>query len=110
MLQRIRVDEVTDEIKRLRRLWLTNSKDHATRLLDEVLAQEEIGKIDLFDQVQLAAVIEVCRNEISLSAAGRRLFSNTRTHKKMANDADRLSKYLSRFGLDWKRIREISIR
>ena len=102
---RIRMDEVTDEIKRLKKLWLPASKQHSTQTLNSVFKPEEIEEIDLFDQVQLAAVIDICRNENSISAAGRRLFSNTRAKKKIANDADRLGKYLARFGLDWKRIK-----
>lgn len=39
-------------------------------------------QIDLFDQAELAQVIEVCREENSLSAAGRRLFSQSRIQKK----------------------------
>jgi len=37
----------------------------------------------------------------SLSAAGRLLFAVSRLQKSQANDADRLRKYLARFGLDW---------
>jgi transcriptional regulatory protein RtcR len=35
-----------------------------------------------------------------LSAAGRELFAVTRQKRATANDADRLRKYLARFGLD----------
>ena len=35
------------------------------------------------------------------SDAGRKLFGITRTQRKVPNDADRLRKYLARFGLDW---------
>jgi transcriptional regulatory protein RtcR len=37
----------------------------------------------------------------SLSEAGRTLFAASRTRRTSANDADRLRKYLARFGLDW---------
>ena len=50
---------------------------------------------------QLAQVIRVCRQAPSLSAAGRRLFAVTRQRKQTPNDADRLRKYLAKFGLDW---------
>jgi transcriptional regulatory protein RtcR len=40
----------------------------------------------------------------SLSEAGRRLFASSRARKKSVNDADRLRKYLQRFGLEWKQI------
>ena len=103
---RIRIDEVDDEIARLRRVWQSPGKNRM-HLLGALLQPEEMDSLDLFDCMQLEKVIEICGRENSLSAAGRRLFSNTRTKKKMANDADRLSKYLERFGLNWKRIKEI---
>ena len=52
--------------------------------------------------MQLANVIAVCRAARNLSEAGRRLFAASRRAKENANDADRLRKYLARFGLDWK--------
>jgi transcriptional regulatory protein RtcR len=36
-----------------------------------------------------------------MSAAGRTLFAASRAKKRSANDADRLRKYLDRFGLGW---------
>jgi transcriptional regulatory protein RtcR len=36
--------------------------------------------------------------------ARRRLFAVSRSRKGSTNDADRLRKYLARFGLDWKRL------
>ena len=36
-----------------------------------------------------------------LSEAGRHLFAVSRTKKKSRNDADRLRKYLARFGMSW---------
>jgi transcriptional regulatory protein RtcR len=39
-----------------------------------------------------------------LSAAGRMLFTASRARKASSNDADRLRKYLARFGLDWQTI------
>jgi transcriptional regulatory protein RtcR len=41
----------------------------------------------------------------SLSEAGRMLFTVSRQAKAKANDADRLRKYLARFGLTWERAR-----
>ena len=103
---RIRVDEVNDEIERLRRLWISSSGTSEDTILKSVFDQEQIDALDLFDRVQLAAVIDICQQEMTMSAAGRRLFSNTRKKKKSANDADRLSKYLHRFGISWSEIKE----
>lgn len=60
--------------------------------------------MDLFDHVQLAEVIRVCREHSSLSAAGRTLFAASRAQKASANDANRLRKYLTRFGLGWQAV------
>ena len=49
------------------------------------------------------ALIEkrACRAARTLSDAGRRLFAASRTRRSAPNDADRLRKYLARFGLSW---------
>ena len=62
--------------------------------------------LDLFDRLQLEAVIDVCRQARSLSDAGRQLFAVSRQEKQNPNDADRLRKYLARFGLDWASLRD----
>lgn len=58
------------------------------------------------DDPQLEDVLRVCRSAVSLSAAGRVLFDCSRERKKIANDADRLRKYLARFDLDWSELKE----
>jgi transcriptional regulatory protein RtcR len=63
-----------------------------------------LDEIDPFDQVQLDHVVRVCRGAKSLSAAGRALFSACRKRKQKPNDADRLAKYLGRFGLSWSEL------
>jgi hypothetical protein len=42
----------------------------------------------------------------SMSEAGRQLFDASRTRKTSTNDADRLRKYLGRFGIEWNQIAE----
>lgn len=63
------------------------------------------AELDLFDRAQLERVLDVCRTSVSLSEAGRTLFAVSRQSKKQPNDADRLRKYLARFGLDWDGVR-----
>jgi transcriptional regulatory protein RtcR len=70
-----------------------------------LLSAEELEEIDLFDRLQLAAVIKVCRERRTLSEAGRALFGSSRERKTTLNDADRLRKYLARFGLSWDRLK-----
>ena len=60
--------------------------------------------LDLFDRAQLETVLTICRQSASLSEAGRKLFAVSRQHKKQPNDADRLRKYLARFGLSWEAV------
>ena len=96
---RIDVEGVEAEIARLRRLW-TAADGGATDVLAGLLG-DAAAAIDPFDRVQLAEVLRVCRASRSLSEAGRTLFSASRLRRSSANDADRLRKYLARFGLDW---------
>jgi transcriptional regulatory protein RtcR len=70
-------------------------------VLEELMTDEQLAGVDLFDRVQLAEVVRICRNSESLSAAGRTLFAASRASKAQPNDADRLRKYLARFGLSW---------
>jgi len=67
---------------------------------------DDVTNIDLFDQAQLASVINVCRTSDGLSDAGRKLFAASRLKCKSTNDAVRLRKYLERFGLDFQRVVE----
>ncbi|HYC93890.1 MAG TPA: RNA repair transcriptional activator RtcR [Thermoanaerobaculia bacterium] len=99
---RITNEIVDEEIARLRGAWHPRTDSPLLRCLDE----ETLASLDPFDRVQLEHVVEVARRARSLSEAGRMLFSASRQQKTSANDADRLRKYLSRFGLDWKVLRE----
>lgn len=99
---RIDGDVVTAEIDRLKRLW--SSMDETEDNLEDVLGAEVLQSVDPFDRVQLAYVLDVCRMSRSLSEAGRKLFAASRTKRASTNDADRLRKYLMRFGLEWEQI------
>jgi transcriptional regulatory protein RtcR len=101
-----RINEATvgDEIARLTSAWKRASKGEEFSALEQVLGTDALAAIDRFDQVQLAEVIRVCRDSRTLSAAGRMLFAASRVTKSSANDADRLKKYLARFGLSWDQI------
>ena len=61
--------------------------------------------LDRFDRVQLADVVSVCAAAPSLSAAGRALFAASLASRTTKNDADRLRKYLARFGLTFEALR-----
>jgi transcriptional regulatory protein RtcR len=104
---RISTEVVQEEILRLRAAWRDASGSEATGdLLEAVLTPETLDAIDPFERVQLAEVMRVCRASRTLSDAGRRLFAASRTRKAAPNDADRLRKYLARFGLEWSALRD----
>jgi len=91
-----------DELGRLRAAWTEpEAGDDTGGLLENLVGPQRLAEIDPFDQVQLAHVVRVCRESKNLSDAGRKLFSVSRLNRKHANDADRLAKYLARFGLGW---------
>ncbi len=90
---------VSEEIDRLNSSWKGKETDQDIEVLNEVLGEEKAINLDLFDKVQLAEVIRVCKKSKSLSEAGRKLFSISRESKKKVNDSDRLRKYLARFDL-----------
>ena len=98
---RITVKIVDEEIQRLRSSWRDPQPTDQTSVLNEVLSDEQVLALDRFDRVQLAEVIQVCRQSKSLSAAGRTLFQMSRQAKQKPNDADRLRKYLAKHGLTW---------
>ncbi|MGV3534008.1 MAG: RNA repair transcriptional activator RtcR [Chthoniobacteraceae bacterium] len=105
---RITKETVADEITRLRSGWQSthpNGGGGDDALLASVLSAEKLEELDLFDRLQLAAVIRICRESTTLSEAGRKLFAVSRTKRGTANDADRLRKFLARFELDWRACR-----
>lgn len=98
---RIRKEDVEEELARLRLAWARDTDSPGEALLVEAMGSDAVVALDRFDRVQLADVLQVCREAKSLSDAGRMLFSESRKAKKKTNDADRLRKYLARFDLTW---------
>ncbi|PPD18190.1 MAG: transcriptional regulator [Methylomonas sp.] len=91
---------VEQEIMRLVKLW-ANQADNSDIQLNNLLSAEQLAALDLFDRMQLEAVVKVCRECKSLSEAGRQLFAVSRSQRGSTNDSDRLRKYLAKFGLEW---------
>ncbi|MGM9424707.1 RNA repair transcriptional activator RtcR [Hydrogenophaga sp. MI9] len=103
---RIAAPLVEAELQRLRWLWQMNQADgnpaaSETVDLSGVMSAEALDQLDLFDRLQLSAVVQVCRASRTLSEAGRTLFHRSRTQRTVVNDADRLRKYLQKHGLRW---------
>ncbi len=118
---RINEHTVDTEIRRLRNAWSaplpTLSAASAARRepgastgtgdddpCASLLGSNATAQLDRFDHAQLAEVLRVCRESRTLSEAGRTLFAVSRTRKSSGNDADRLRKYLARFGLTWEQV------
>jgi transcriptional regulatory protein RtcR len=104
---RMGVKDVDEEISRLHVQWRTGDSvppGVTDSLLPRLLGKARAGALDRFDEVQLEEVLRVCQAAISLSEAGRALFAASRASKGSVNDADRLRKYLGRFGLTFAAI------
>jgi transcriptional regulatory protein RtcR len=106
---RISIDIAEEEIKRLLASWSAPGESPSPGGLQEFLDDRQLEELDLFDRAQLAFVVDVCRRSRSLSDAGRTLFGASRTRKTFSNDADRLRKYLARFGVEFSRIQQLPL-
>ncbi|MFT7521961.1 MAG: transcriptional regulatory protein RtcR [Kiritimatiellia bacterium] len=102
---RISVHEVDEEVTELTQRWTSRRSARATQRRSVALLGDAAAELDRFDRVQLDDVLEVCSRSATLSAAGRELFAMSRARKKSSNDADRLRKYLARFGLSWAQVK-----
>ncbi len=101
---RITVEVCEEEIQRLHQSWQGARGRAGVRVgegFDRFLEEKGVEGLDPFDKVQLSYVVEVCRGSRSLSEAGRKLYACSRLLKSKPNDADRLKKYLAKFGLSW---------
>ncbi|RLJ41334.1 transcriptional regulatory protein RtcR [Litoreibacter meonggei] len=94
---RITRAQVDEEISTLQRRWRAADSDADGK----VIANFVDVTLDPFDIPQLANVIRTCQRSSSISEAGRIIFAVSREERASRNDADRLRKYLARFGLVW---------
>ncbi|MDR2981964.1 MAG: RNA repair transcriptional activator RtcR [Puniceicoccales bacterium] len=105
--RRINMEVFEQERSRLLEDWRGDADNQSTQasvdLLEKVLGKKHLSHIDRFDQVQLSVVVETCRKSKNLSEAGRYLFDISGEKRRTRNDADRLRKYLARFGLTWEK-------
>jgi transcriptional regulatory protein RtcR len=102
---RISLQDVEEEIERCRASRGECAADGTAACEDPLAPLLGTGyaeKFDDFDLAQLRHVVAVCRASESAAAAAKKLFSVSRAAKKSANDSDRLTKYLARFGLKFK--------
>jgi transcriptional regulatory protein RtcR len=76
-------------------------------LVTRILGAETAAALDHFDRVQLEEVLRVCAQCTTISQAGRALFAQSMGQRQTRNDADRLRKYLARFGLRFEGVARI---
>src|SRR5207244_3129796 len=95
----ITMNVLEKEIDRMKHLWASedDSAGGSDAMLRSILGEEEFAKIDLIDRIQLAGVIQVCRECITAAEAGRKLF--TAPDHAEANHSDLVTKYLKKFEL-----------
>lgn len=105
---RIGADEVADEIERLETQWNGRASLHRSHndTIDRFLDVTARQKMDLFDRVQLSAVLNCCERHPTMAAAGRELFAVSLAERASSNDSDRLRKYLQKHGLSWAHIKD----
>jgi transcriptional regulatory protein RtcR len=102
---RIGLADVELEIERLRREWRHDTSSDRESHLDRLLSPEKLADLDLFDSLQLNAILSVCKSAANMAEAGRTLFAGSLRKKGSHNDSDRLRKYLQRFGVNWQDIK-----
>ncbi len=104
---RINEPIVNEEIQRLQKNWirLDGASNNVDPALENLFEQNQLQDLDLFDRLQLAGVVRVCRESSNMAEAGRRLFAQSRKQKASINDSHRIRQYLSRFGLTFDSIK-----
>lgn len=103
------IDEknVDNEIQRLQQRWQTTQPDTSNSAIElsHYLSQQALTQLDLFEQLQLTSVIQICRQCSSMAEAGRRLFNVSRDQKASSNDSHRIKTYLNKYGLTFTQLR-----
>jgi len=98
---RISQEVAEEEVERLKRAWRGGHSYGNSDLISRYLGEVRASEIDLFDRVQLEAVLDICQRSRSLSDAGRKLFAASRSRRASVNDSDRVRKFLAKHGLSW---------
>lgn len=103
---RITKKEVDEETATLRYRWSGGRSTHSAQTdLTAFLASTDIEMLDYIEQIELAAVIDVCLSSNSAADAGRKLYNVSRTLKKSVNDSHRLTVFLKKYGLTFDQIK-----
>ncbi|WNO10843.1 RNA repair transcriptional activator RtcR [Teredinibacter sp. KSP-S5-2] len=104
---RITANLVKEEISRLKAKWKTSTQagENQVEQARELLGDARFSQLDLYDQIILAGITNVCRNSSSMAEAGRTLFNLSRTAKKSTNDSHRIRQLLEKYGVSFDELR-----
>jgi transcriptional regulatory protein RtcR len=97
---RITQEIVNDETLRLQQNWQYEKRDTLHPDISLYLSQP----IDLYEEIQLTGIIEVCQQSRSAAEAGRRLFNISRKQKTSVNDSHRLVQFLRKYDLKFDQL------
>ncbi|MFV0477702.1 MAG: RNA repair transcriptional activator RtcR [Parahaliea sp.] len=106
---RITIDQVDEEIDRLRHKWrpdTDSAPDANTLILQGILLPAQLAELDLYEQIILAGLVDVCKNARSMAEAGRKLFNVSRISRHSSNDSHRLKQMLNKYGLSFSDIHD----
>ncbi len=67
---------------------------------------DKVETHDLFEIVQLEAVLQAIAETDNMAQAGRKLYAISRAERGNPNDSDRVRKFLARWDLDYVRVRQ----
>ena len=88
------------QINHFKKKWAHGeAPDTYDAILLPLLGEVRLAGLDIFDKIQLAPVIQICRKSKSAAEAGRKLY--TAASHANTNHSDRVKKYLERFGLSF---------
>ncbi len=103
---RISLDIVDEEIERLKEYWQAtrSSNQNPAIKAEQLLGINKAKELDLFEQIQIVGIAEVCRQSQSMAEAGRKLFGISRLQKKTTNDSHRLKQLLAKFDITFNEL------
>jgi transcriptional regulatory protein RtcR len=102
---RITEELVEEEIERLKFKWQgsTPIAPEAT-IIDNLLGSGASQKMDLYEQIQLAGILQACKSANSMAEAGRKLFNISRQEKSSSNDSHRVRHLLGKYNIRFEDI------
>ncbi len=103
---RITTKVVDEEILRLNKKWNNNLSTTGSikNTIERVLGENSCEKIDLYDQIKLAGIINICQESASMAEASRKLFQVSRDLKKSTNDSHRIKQLLAKYDIHFNDI------